>query len=163
MSAETVDDLVVTVTIRGTVRGVSGAKQTVNISYERAFSDGTGTRQCGAFFYKDDRSLAATNETLDLDGNTDAFGTSMSDCNNVKMMFAQNNSTTTAEVLTLFGGDFATPMGDATDKIKVGPDGIFLLVSPIDGYAITAGTGDGLLVATSYTGTYDIFLALDNA
>jgi hypothetical protein len=161
--ADTVNNLTIRVTITGSVAGDNGVRQPIDITYEKVFTDGTGTNQIGNVYYKDNRPLNATNETLDLDGLTDFQGVSTSTWNNVKWMFFQNNSTTTAEVLTIGGGDFSTPFNAAADKVKIGPAGIFLLVSPIDGYGITASTGDGLLVAHSGNSTYDVALGVDNA
>jgi hypothetical protein len=94
---------------------------------------------------------------------TDFQGASTSTFNNIKFMFFRNNSSTSAEILTVGGGDFSTPFNAAADKVKIGPQGILLLVSPVDGYAITASTGDGLLVAHSGTSTYDMLLGADNS
>lgn len=160
--AETVNGITIRVQIVGSVTGDNGVRQPIDISYEKSFTDGTGTNQIGNVFWKDNRALNATSETIDLDGTTDFQGASTSAFNNVKWMFFQNNSTTTTEVLTIGGGDFSPMFADPTDKIKVGPAGIMLLVSPVDGYAITASTGDGLLLATNYNGTYDMALGVDN-
>ncbi len=163
MANETINGLTVQVRIFGSVLGSDGVRQIVDRSYEKSFTDGTGTNQCGAIWKDDDRSLASTSETLDLDALVDFKGAIMTDNNAVKVLFIQNNSTTTAQTVTVGGGDFSTPFADPTDKFVVGPGGIALFVNPIDGYAITAGTGDGLLVANNYTGTYNILLATDNA
>jgi hypothetical protein len=160
--AETVNNLTIRVTITGSVAGDNGVRQPIDETYEKVFTDGTGTNQIGNVLWKDNRSLAATNETHDLDGMTDFQGASTSTFNNIKFMFFRNNSSTSAEVLTVGGGDFSTPFNAAADKVKIGPQGIFLLVSPIDGYGITASTGDGLLVAHSGTSTYDMLLGADN-
>lgn len=160
--AETVNGITVKVSIQGTVVGSDGISQRVDISYEKTFTDGTGTNQCQNFWFDESRALNATNETLDLDGLTDFQGATMTPNAAVKVMFFQNASTTAAELLTLGGGDFASWVGDATDKVKVGPAGILLLVNPIDGYTITASTGDGLLVAHSGNSSYKAFLAVDN-
>ena len=161
--AETVNGLKITITITGSIVGNNRTAVPIDITKEYVFSDGTSANQIGNILYYDARPLNNTNETLDLDGLTDFQGASTSTFNNVKFGYWENNSTTTAEVLTIGGGDFSTPFADPTDKIKIGPNGVLLLISPIDGYAITASTGDGLLVATNYNGTYDMLLGVDNA
>lgn len=37
-------------------------------------------------------------------------------------------------------------MANATDIVHVGPGGILILTSPVDGYAVTAATGDILKI-----------------
>lgn len=161
--AETVLGLTVRVTVVGSIVGDNGVRLPIDFTYEKMLTDGTGTNQIGNVFYKKARSLNNTNETIDLDGTTDFQGASTSTFNAVKLLLFTNNSTTAGDDLTIGGGDFVGPFADASDKIKVGPGGLALIISPVDGYAITATTGDGLLMATDYNGTYDILLGVDNS
>ena len=161
--AETVNGLQIRVSIVGSIAGDNGTRLPIDISYEKFLTDGTGSNQIGNVYYKDNRALNNTNETIDLDGTTDFQGASTSTFNSVKLMFFRNNSTTSGDDLTIGGGDFVGPFADASDKNIIGADGIMLIVNPIAGYAITASTGDGLLVATDYNGTYDVLLGVDNS
>jgi len=161
--AETVNGLTIKVSITGSIAGDNGSRLAVDITKVYAFQDGTGSTQIGNMLYKPDRALNNTSETLDLDGLTDFQGASTSTFNNVKFQYYENNSTTAAQNLTIGGGDFSGMFADPSDKLVIGPGGIALIVSPIDGYPITATTGDGLLIATNANMTYDLLLGVDNA
>lgn len=165
MASETINGLVIKVQIYGSVIGTDGVKQDVNILKEFNISEGTGINQIGAVYQDLTRGLNATTETLDLDGLTDFKGATMSDNNNVKFLYMFHNSSTPAAVLKVGGGDFAGaagPLVDATDKMAIGPQGLILMVNPIDGWGITASTKDGLLVETTTNTTYDTLIGFDN-
>ena len=72
-----------------------------------------------------------------------------------------NKSTTTSQNLQVGGGSnpWITWLGATGDIIVIGPSGRFLLTSPIDGYASSAGTADILTIASS-SGTinFDIII-----
>lgn len=72
-----------------------------------------------------------------------------------------NKSTTTGQYLTVGAGSnpFISWLAATGDAIVIGPGGKFLLESPIDGYATTAGTAD-ILQITAATGTiaFDIII-----
>jgi len=86
--------------------------------------------------------------------------------NNVAVMYLRDLDSTAGDGFVL-GGAAANQMNNwvqsGNDKIRIGPDGIFLLISPVDKYAITAATGDLLRVEAIDTSTYDILLAGDNS
>jgi len=167
MANETVQFVRVAVKISTLVTGSDGAQLVKSISYDKTFTDGTGTDQVGAVWNDDTRSLASTTETLDLDGLTDFKGATMSDNNAVKVFCIINNETATGKKLIVGGGDWAAAtmmLVDSTDKINIGPGGILLAVSPVDGYTVTASTGDGLLLDSgSNTVSFSPFIAFDNA
>ena len=167
MANETVQAVKVEAKLTFYVTGADGAQLVKEHTYSHTFTDGTGTDQAGAVWNDDARSLAATTETLDLDGLVDFQGATMTDNNAVKVMWIENTSTTTGYKLTLGGGDWAGAtrfLTDATDKCNVGPSGLLLAISPVDGYAITASTGDGLLEdAGANTVTSKQVFVFDNA
>ena len=73
----------------------------------------------------------------------------------------RNKSTTTGEILEVGAGsnpllNWIKATGDAT---KIGPGGVYLHTSPIDGFAVTAGTGD-VLTITSASGTISYEIAI---
>jgi hypothetical protein len=163
--AETVKSLRVTVTIKGTIAGADGAILQVDETYDQVFNDGTGSDQMGLAVQDLNRPLNATSEDLNLDGLTDFQGAA-SGLNNLGLMYFRNLDEDTGDGLTIGGASanqFVNWVGDATDKIKVGPKGIFLLVSPVDKYAITASTGDLLKVETDDNSTYRYIIGGDNA
>ena len=72
-----------------------------------------------------------------------------------------NKSTTSGEVLIIGAGsnpllNWVNATGDA---VKVGASGVFLITSPLNGYAVTATTGDILTIDPgAATISYDIIL-----
>ena len=90
-------------------------------------------------------SIAATTLSLDLLGvlSSQLDGGSVN-LARVTGFAIRNTSATATEVLTIGGNAnaFVNWVGSATDTVVVGPGGILLVTSPIDGYATTAGTGD---------------------
>lgn len=162
MANETLDGLTIFVSVKGKVRGSDGAYKVVNFEKTYRFADGTGEDQIGAVWEDEVRALNNTNETLDLDALSDFKGATMSDNNRVKVALVENLSETAAQTLTIGGGDWVGPFVDASDKLVVGPRGLVLIVSPLDGYGITASTGDGLLVASNANLSYRALLGFDN-
>lgn len=124
-----------------------------------AYTNGTGANQINAF-YADTRTLAATNESFDLDAGTitDSYGTGLV-FTKIKLLYIRNKSTTTAQTLTLTG-DFLTQagFGAAAGGLIIGPGGLLCLDNPIDGYSITAGTGDVITVTNAASFDYDIII-----
>lgn len=98
----------------------------------------------------------------------DLAGTLTSELNGATVTFVEitgmlirNKSTTTGEYLEVGAGSnpFAGWVKAAGDALIVGPGGMLVLTAPIDGLAVTSGTGD-ILTITSASGTitYDIVL-----
>lgn len=163
--AEIVKSLKITVTIQGTVTGDDGAKLNVFEKYERSFADGTAANQVGNVWQDVERPLNATSEDLDLNGLLDFQGVATG-FNNLKMMYLRNLDTDTGDGLTVGGAaanQFINWVGAPADKVKIGPGGIMLILSPVDGYGITAGTGDLLKVETDDNSNYRIIVAGDNS
>ncbi len=76
-------------------------------------------------------------------------------------IWIRNKSTTTGEILEIGAGsnpllNFIKATGDA---IKIGPGGVLLITSPVDGFAVTASTGD-VLTITSASGTIAYEIAI---
>lgn len=120
-----------------------------------AFTDGTGADQAKVVF-TDTRTLSASaTENLDLAGGlTDVFGTAIT-FTKIKAISVVAASANTNNVVV---GGAATNtfllFSDATDKVPILPGGGFFYVAPnATGVAVTAGTGDILLVANSAGGT----------
>jgi hypothetical protein len=163
--AETVNGLVFTATLRGSVVGADGTIMTVDKTYTATFTDGTGASQIGYIFQKNAYPLNATSKVFDMDGETDFQGAAMSSNNNVKLIWAENKDTTSGHTLTMGGDDLAGssgPLVDSTDLMRTGAAGIMIWVSPTDGAGITASTADGLKFAMSGNSTMDLVVAGDN-
>ena len=123
----------------------------------KGLAAGTGDNQVN-LAWSDRRSLAATSEDLDLSGGlTGAFGDTLT-FSKVKVIVIRNNDDT--DNLTVGGAaanQFASWVADASDKVVIAPEGYLVLVAPLDGYAVTAGTADLLKVdAGAATISYDI-------
>lgn len=156
--------------LTSTIKATVTAQQTMtvglipikaNLAVEKSISlaNGTAANQSD-LLYQASRQLIATSEDLDLAGVLlDAFGSALTFIE-VTGLYIENTNTTPGAVLTVGGAaasGFISPFGAATDKIKVGPGGVLLLSSPVDGYAVTAGTFDKLKVdAGAATITYKL-------
>lgn len=129
-----------------------------------ALTDGSGANQATNVF-SDTRTLAASaSESLDLAGAlTNAFGAVISFAKiKALMIFASPANTNDVVVGGAGANAFATPFGAAANTVKVKPGGALILLAPdVNGYAVTAGTGDILQVANGAAGsgvTYDVIL-----
>jgi hypothetical protein len=106
----------------------------------------------------------STTENLDLAGAlTNAFGQTIT-FTKIKALaiVAAAGNTNDVVVGGASSNGFVSPFGDATDKIKIRPGGMFLITAPdATGFAVTAGTGDILLVANvgGTPVTYDVVIA----
>jgi hypothetical protein len=136
----------------------------IQVARALAFADGSGANQASKLF-TDRRTLAASGtEDIDLAGVlADPFGATVTFAK-IRAMFIAADPANTNNVVV--GGaasnGFLGWVADATDKIVVGPGGLFVIAKPdLAGYSVTAGTGDLLHVANSggVTGvTYDLVL-----
>jgi hypothetical protein len=166
--AETIQSFRVEAKITAFVNGDDGRTQNVIFSYDETFTDGTGTNQVGSFFYDATRTLAATNEDIDVRGSTsftDVNGAAMA-LTGVAVVAVHNLDTDTgdyAEVTQPASNGVPNIFKAASDGVRVGPNGLFLWVSPVDQAAVTAGTGDLINVATADTSSYKVLIAGKNA
>ncbi len=115
--------------------------------------------------FTDRRTLAASaTENLDLAASlADPFGATITFAK-VKLLYIVASAANSNNVVIGGAGSngWTTPFGDATDKLVLRPGAFVLLgagAADATGYAVTASTGDILLVANSGSGssvTYDI-------
>lgn len=131
--------------------------EAINFAFSSSYTNGTGSNQVNAFF-SDTRTLAATNESHDLNTMTDSFGATLNFLK-VKFLYVKNKSTTTVQTLTLTG-DFLTQagVGVAAGGFVLGPSGIYMLDNPIDGYTVTATTADVITLTNAASFDYDILI-----
>jgi hypothetical protein len=163
--AETVGGLKVTVSIQGSVIGDDGALLKVDKEFVYRFTNGTGSNQVGNIWQDESRALNATSEDLNVDGITDFQGAATG-FNNLKLMCFKNLDTDTGDNLTIGGASsnqLVNWVSNGPDEVVVGPGGLFLLISPVDGYGVTASTGDLLKLACNDNSTFYALLAGDNA
>jgi len=139
---------------------LSITKDDLILTPQETFTPGTGNNQLDKLFH-DLRTLAdGANESLDLAGSlVDMFGATITFVK-IKAMLIRNLSAT--QTLTIGGGSnpFINWVADATDMVKIPPNGMLLLVAPLAGYGVTTGTGDILKVANSAGAACDYQIAL---
>lgn len=168
MANETVNGLTLTVRIVGRVVGSDGAAQDVDITYERSFTDGTGTNQVGAWFYDQTRTVAQAGEDVDLNGSAsypDFKGAAL-DLNSMALFYCENLDTDTGDSVSVTrpAANGVTGMQAASDVTTVGPAGLLLWVSPVDKATVTAGTADliNLAAADASGSAVKLLIAGDN-
>ena len=128
-----------------------------------AYASGTGSNQVNAMFMALATSLAATNISYDLNTQVDVYGATIN-FTALKLIYIKNKSTTTAQYLSLSGnfwdGDTSNlgPLGGTSPVAYIGPGGIFLWDSPIDGATVTNTTKDTITLTNTATFTYDLIL-----
>ena len=143
----------------------SSVTQKVIKEYRTTLAEGTGANQSGTQWWSPARSLASTSEDLNVDGELDFQGVATG-LNNLKVLMVHNTSSTASNNLAVggaSGNQLVNWVADGSDIVNVGPEGLLLLVSPVDGYAVTASTGDLLKVnSPSATVAYDILMVGDH-
>lgn len=106
--------------------------------------------------FSDTRTLAASaTVNLDLAGAlTDPFGATVS-FGHVSAIYIKAAATNTNSVCIGGAGSnaFLGPFADATDVVCIKPGGVFMMVEPGAGWAVTAATADLLKTANSGSGT----------
>lgn len=128
-------------------------------TFATTFSTGTGSGKAQVLYHAERTLATTTADNLDLAGGIlSAFGTAT--FTKIKAIAIKVVTTTAGYRLEVGAGSnaFASMLGSATDKVIVQADGMVVLVAPIDGYTITAGTGDILKINNPSGGSvvYDI-------
>lgn len=122
---------------------------------------GTGSNQAD-LVYSDTLSLAASASTVDLAGSIASVLTGDTQTYVEITGFAiLNKSTTSTENLTVGAGSnpWITWLNATGDAVVVGPGGVLVWTSPIDGAAVTAGTGD-ILTLDPGSDSFDVDLII---
>jgi hypothetical protein len=125
-------------------------------------SNGTGASKAQVVYHARRSLFTTTSETLDLAGSlVSAFG--VVTFTKIKGLFIKVNTATTGYRLEIGGAaanGFITAFGASTDTIIAQASGVLVLWAPIDGYNVTAATGDLLKINNPSGGTvsYDIAL-----
>lgn len=111
---------------------------------DSSMGNGTGANNVDAV-YSAAATLAATTLAIDLRGGLNSVLTGDAVAFPIITTFAiKNKATTTGYNLTIGAGSnpFITWLGATGDAVKIGPGGVLIVHSPVDGYATTAGTAD---------------------
>ena len=130
-----------------------------------SFTDGSGANQATKIFSDTRQIAASSNDDLDLNGTSlfDAFNNALA-FTKIKGIIVVADAGNTNDVVV--GGaasnGFISPFGASTDKVKVRPGGMLVLVDTgAAGYTVTATTADQLRIANGGAGSvvnYTIFL-----
>ena len=131
----------------------SVASQLIHLlEVDASYGNGTGASQSDVV-YSGSASIS-TATTLDLRGSLSSVLTGDS-ANFVELtgLVLRNNSVTAGDYVDVGGGSnpVTTLWAASGDAMRVGPSGVMLWTSPIDGAATTAGTAD-ILTLTPATG-----------
>ena len=136
---------------------------TPTIDAELSLTSGTADGSADLVFTARRSLGASSTETLDLAGGlTDVYGATLTFVDVVGMV-VRNRETTSTRVLRVgpnAANGFLGPFVDATDRIAIGPSGIFSTWRD-SGWTVTAGTGDLLFFQnTDGAGaiSYDVLL-----
>jgi len=88
----------------------------------------------------------------------------------IKAIYLHNVSTTTGDLLEVLGDAAAGGITTrftlaATDAVNLHPDGVLLLTSPIDGFAVAAGATDEIEIDNNTGGaiSFEIFVLYEHA
>lgn len=144
---------------------LSTPNEPFSIPQSQVFIDGSSANQVGSIWH-DTITLDTNNaydESLDLAGDAtfkDAFGDAIT-FTTIKVLYIHNRTTTSGYDLTISGTFINNNLlGGADSTIILGPGGVCLLTSPVDGFAVSAGDGDILtLDSVDSDVILDIFLA----
>lgn len=141
---------------------LQSAESTLNEVYTTSLSNGTGQGQANMQF-SDTRALTASaSESLDLAGGlTSPLGTTIT-FTKIKALFIKAAATNTGNLKVGEGvaNAFVGPFGASAVGNLVAPGGTLLLMAPVDGWTVTAGTGDLLKIENlvAAAAAYDIVL-----
>lgn len=141
--------LQVSVNVKATKNGDLGnAVSSPTFNHNESIKFGTGSSLANTE-WTDSRTLAATSESLDMSGTlVNEFGETLT-LSKIKGIIIENLATTAGYVLKVGGAASNALLGivaDATDKIQIGPGGVLVLTSPVDGFTVTGATGDLLKI-----------------
>lgn len=135
------------------------------LDYKNLFNLPSGTAASQAdLIFSDTRTLGASaTEDLDLAGSlVDPLGATLAFVT-VKAIIvkAAAGNTNNVAVKPAAANGFIGPFNAAADTLIVPPSGVVVLVAPVSGWAVTAGTGDLITVTNSGAGTgvtYDVVI-----
>ena len=143
-------------------QGVFGnLQQALSFLKQLDIAAGTGSNQADVY-YAATLSPGTGGVTLDLAGSlTDMFGNTVTPVEIMAMIF-YNRSTTAAEIVTIgnaASNQFSAWLGGATQTIKLGPGGLFVLTDPLSGLSCAGGSADQLkLVSASGSPSVDFIV-----
>lgn len=129
---------------------LSNPTDVLALDLSQSFTAGAGNKQVTKLFH-DTRTLAdGATENLDLAGVlVDPYGSTITFTAVKAIVFKNKSTTQTFSVGGAATAQFINWVADASDIVKVPPEGVFVLTAPNAGFAVTATTGDLFKVANS--------------
>lgn len=131
------------------------ALELTNYVYKNAYTPGTGDYQCDSFY--PDKTTTGDAISYDLTALVDRFGTTLT-LSKVKALAIINRSSTAGQNIVVTG-NFMTSRFGASFSYPIGPGGIFVVESPIDGMTVTNTSADVITLTPSATFETQIFIA----
>lgn len=128
--------------------GLSSVRHTLDTG-DLVVESGTGAGQFN-LLWSDKRTASGAVDTIDLRGSLKSPLGTADDFVKVGAIFIRSKATVSGKVLSVGGAGanpaFAGLFGDASDKIKIGPGGVFAWYAPTDLLTTTAATADILAI-----------------
>ena len=134
-----------------------------------AYTFGVGPSLAKGHFHGQWTCAAASQVVFDMNAVIDdAFGDQIVGTE-VKVLYLHNLSTTTGDLLEVLGDVAAGPEMRFTllagEAVNLHPNGVLLLTSPIDGYAVGAGANDTIEIDNNQAGgiDFEIYVLYEHA
>lgn len=120
------------------------ATRTTSLDYQVTLPLGTGQVQADrAYVSRSGAYVASTAQDHDLNPFTDSFGNGSQSIAKLRLLAFRAENTVAGQTWTILGDANSVPiLNTAATTMNVGPNGLVLIVNPIDGYTVTAATGD---------------------
>lgn len=150
----------VTVTAARTFSGdLESGSSNIAGSILATFTNGTTTNDIDLVYQDTCTLTTGATQTYDLDGLTDPITGGAVAFVKIRAIIIYSKLTAN-KVLTIGGGDFQGPFTAAADSIDLPPEGFYVVTAPVDGWTVTADSGDGLLITNAAGGssTFDIYI-----
>lgn len=142
---------------------LSNVTDQARVQYNVTTADGTANSQADKIWHDTRSILTTANDDLDLTAlTTSIFGSTVTiSFVEVVAILIINTNTLTGELLEVGGSggnEFVAWVGAAGDKVKVGPNSVFMIANVVDGYAVANGSTDILRIRNpgATTVTYKI-------
>lgn len=140
-----------------TTRDTGTASVPHSVSKAVSLASGVAAGQADLIYSDTNTLTASATTTLDLAGVLTDLGSTLTFVKvKALVVVAADGNTNNVVVGGAASNAFSSMFGDPTDKVVVRPGGVVALaVGPgeLNGYAVTAGTGDQLLITNSGAGT----------
>lgn len=120
------------------------ARDNLTVTQEDQIATGTGANQCNNAIQLSYTIAGGATQSIDLAGVLVGAFSGVRTFTKIKYLIVQILTTTPGSVVNVGGNANAVSsfLGNANDVIKIGAGGTLLLSSPVDGYTVTASTGD---------------------